>query len=204
MELQRGASRDRQQCCGIDVSASRGVWRRGFGLPDWTQDGVCTRPARGDEPSEEHQLVATSVTALCGSGWPSSRLCDSSASCGDGVCSGKESAEDCDSDCDPPSCGDGLCELSERSSCAEDCEVFSRVPVEWRGDPQDYVEDGEDVEGVDDGPAESASASHREGCSFGAHRGPLKSESLLTWVVLGGLVVRRRLWRGSHSQAIGS
>lgn len=95
------------------------------GLPDWAFDGSAGDRRRGDEPSEEHQLIAISVAALCDTGWPSARLCDTAA-CGDGVCSGSENATDCSTDCDPPSCGDGFCEQSERFVCAMDCEAFHK------------------------------------------------------------------------------
>lgn len=114
------------------------------------------------------------------------------------MCSGKENASDCDSDCDPPSCGDGFCEFGERSDCTEDCDAFSRVPIEWMGDPQEYVEV------ADEGATESDSADHQEGCSFGQGAHPQKPGAPLTWAVLGGLIWLRRLWRCSQLQSIGS
>jgi hypothetical protein len=159
------------------------------GLPDWTLDGECTRPAQGDEPSEEHQLVSTSMAALCESGWPSTRLCDRPSSCGDGVCSGHENASDCDSDCDPPSCGDGLCEFSERLDCSEDCHAFSGVPAEWMGDPRDYLELGEEG---NTGASRASSADPQEGCSFRQGRHPWKPGALLVCTAIGSLMGLRR------------
>ena len=159
------------------------------GLPDWILDGECTRPAEGDEPSEEHQLVSTSITALCDSGWPSTRLCDNAATCGDGVCSGKENTTACGVDCAAPSCGDGLCELSEHLGCATDCDAFSRVPSDWRGDPRDYPEIAE--EGETRGTMNGAGS--QEGCSFGNPRDTNNPGALLIWSVLGGLIVLRKL-----------
>lgn len=60
------------------------------------------------------------LPVLCESGWPTP-LCGTEASCGDGTCSGGETAVSCDSDCEPPVCGDGICEVSVELACEQDC-----------------------------------------------------------------------------------
>ncbi|MBC8067786.1 MAG: trypsin-like peptidase domain-containing protein, partial [Deltaproteobacteria bacterium] len=60
------------------------------------------------------------LPVLCESGWPTP-LCGTKASCGDGTCSGTETAASCDSDCGPPVCGDAICEVTVELACDEDC-----------------------------------------------------------------------------------
>ncbi|MBK6921063.1 MAG: trypsin-like peptidase domain-containing protein [Deltaproteobacteria bacterium] len=64
--------------------------------------------------------ISDVLPTLCDGGWPTP-LCGTTASCGDGVCSGTETAASCDADCSAPQCGDGICEVSLELDCVEDC-----------------------------------------------------------------------------------
>jgi hypothetical protein len=55
---------------------------------------------------EEATYVARVVEGVCGTGWPSPRLCSTSARCGDGICSVAETRTDCPADC---ACMSGEC-----------------------------------------------------------------------------------------------
>lgn len=63
------------------------------------------------------QWQGPAIAALCAGGWPSLRLCQRSAVCGDGTCS---AAESCPADC-TSRCGDDVCERQEWLSCSSDC-----------------------------------------------------------------------------------
>jgi hypothetical protein len=156
------------------------------GLSDWAIDGGCIRAAEGDEPSEEHQLAAISIAALCDGGWPSTRLCDTPPTCGDDICSGTENFTNCVADCNPPSCGDGLCELSEHFSCAEDCSSFSQVPTDWAQDPQQYLDALNEHDATDG--IQSNARENQSGCSLKWSSDPSKSQALLVFVLLGWLM----------------
>ncbi len=158
------------------------------GLPDWTLDHDCFRPAKGAEPREEHQLIATPIAALCDSGWPSKRLCHVPSACGDGVCSGTENGTNCGSDCKQPTCGDGLCEFSEHFGCPLDCDAFSRVPAEWDGDPADYQ--GPDAESTSR-DSKTLRNSH-QGCGIGRRGVRRDTGAALAWIALGCLIAWRK------------
>jgi hypothetical protein len=55
---------------------------------------------------EEATYVGRAVEGICASGWPSARLCNTPARCGDGFCSESESRLDCPADC---ACAVGAC-----------------------------------------------------------------------------------------------
>jgi hypothetical protein len=163
------------------------------GASDWTSDGDCLRAAHSEQSQEQHQLVLRSLAALCASAWPS-ELCGVPSACGDGLCSGEETFESCEADCSAPRCGDGLCELSERTTCAADCDAFADVPPSWTGDPKSYVLE----------PARQAwsrSAEISAGCSMSRSRasGGVSSWSWLWLVAMGSpRVVRTRSTRRRH------
>jgi Trypsin-like peptidase domain len=63
-------------------------------------------PGPGELYSEEANPIAPALAALCELSYPSPRLCDNAALCGDQICSGEETFEVCPSDCSeapPPS-----------------------------------------------------------------------------------------------------
>ncbi len=150
------------------------------GARDWVDDGGCVRVARAAAPTEEHQLVQVAIDALCDSGWPSAALCGKATRCGDQVCSGDESNDDCREDCPTPGCGDAVCELAERASCDTDCRRYLDVPAEWSADPARYrapkpvAEDDSDLKA-------------RGGCAMrapGAHGTSSVLGALLAWSLL--------------------
>ncbi len=64
--------------------------------------------------------ISDVLPVLCESGWPTP-LCGTEAACGDGTCSGTETASTCAEDCTAAVCGDGVCEVLTELECAEDC-----------------------------------------------------------------------------------
>ncbi len=77
------------------------------GEQDYVDDGGCFRrnflPQDGHTGGETITSIVTVVETLCEDvGYPSERLCDGEAECGDGWCSGDESLESCEEDCSPP------------------------------------------------------------------------------------------------------
>lgn len=85
---------------------------------------------------EEVTYAARPIGELCdlqGAAWPSARLCGRAAACGDGTCSGTETAATCARDCPADRCGDGICQLHEDATCSADCipRVIRTVPPEW-------------------------------------------------------------------------
>lgn len=154
------------------------------GSADWEYDADCVRAARASEPREEHQLVTRSIRALCERGWPSERLCGHAAECGDGLCSGRETASSCPLDCKTPRCGDGLCEVGERQECDMDCRAYSRVPADWMQDPASYEQQRQ---------ASSAPAPQRsQGCSISRQRDG-RAVWLCPLIALCGALLRRSL-----------
>lgn len=107
------------------------------GQPDWTSMGFCTAAARTDQGDELHQRASSVLAEVCGSGWPSPRLCGTPAACGDGVCS---SGEPCSADCPVARCGDRFCEGDEPLHCDSDCPSFAAVPPSWTC-PAEYYGD---------------------------------------------------------------
>lgn len=106
---------------------------------DYELDGTCMRRARYEEgvtSAEVFVYAQRAVAMLCASGWPSARLCGVSARCGDGVCSGVETAASCALDCEAAVCGDGVCALDEHTSCPGDCGLLSSA---WTCDPAWYA-----------------------------------------------------------------
>lgn len=94
-------------------------------------------PESGEAGGEHVAYVRRALDALCAS-WPSARLCGASPTCGDGLCSGTETHENCPDDCAAPSCGDGVCDFDEdESRCADDCggSVSGGPPPEWTCPP---------------------------------------------------------------------
>jgi hypothetical protein len=98
------------------------------GQSDWMEMGFCTAAVHTNQGDEIHQRGSSVLAGICESGWPSPRLCGTTAACGDGVCS---AGEYCPADCPLPSCGDGLCEGDEAYACTTDCPSFVEVPAEW-------------------------------------------------------------------------
>ncbi len=98
------------------------------GQSDWMEVGFCTAAVHTDEGDEIHQRGSSVLAGICGSGWPSARLCGTTAACGDGFCSADEY---CPADCPLPSCGNGLCEGDEPYTCSTDCPSYVEVPAEW-------------------------------------------------------------------------
>lgn len=64
--------------------------------------------------------IGLALAALCDLGFPGP-LCGTEAACGDGWCSGGETASRCAADCQPVACGDGVCAVLEELECTEDC-----------------------------------------------------------------------------------
>jgi hypothetical protein len=96
------------------------------GDEDYVEQGGCfvvnELPDTGETGGEAVTYVRRALDALCGSGWPSARLCGAAGTCGDGTCSGDETSASCGSDCVAASCGDGVCDRGEdTASCAADC-----------------------------------------------------------------------------------
>lgn len=151
------------------------------GVADWKEDGDCLRAVQASTPREQHQRIDAAVRALCDSGWPSERLCGVAPACGDAVCDGSESADECSEDCPATRCGDGLCEVSERGDCAADCSPFEDVPSDWLEDPADF------------GDAEAPRRTSQAGCALS---GTVPRGSPTAWlgslVFLLGLSVWRR------------
>ncbi|AKF05414.1 trypsin-like serine peptidase [Sandaracinus amylolyticus] len=92
-------------------------------LDDACPGGDCTRHG------EYVGYAQNAIDDLCASGWPSARLCDRAATCGDGFCSGTETSETCADDCDAPRCGDDVCDRGESATCEADCGRV--VPDAW-------------------------------------------------------------------------
>lgn len=90
--------------------------------------------------------IGLTLTALCDSGWPGP-LCGTVAECGDGWCSGEETARSCAADCQPAQCGDGVCAVLEELDCTEDCEHLTASCEEpggsGTGDTGDSGESGD-------------------------------------------------------------
>jgi hypothetical protein len=147
------------------------------GASDWESSGECARAIHSYTPGEQHQLVARSLQALCGAGWPSQRLCDRAPNCGDGICNGAENGGDCPIDCARPTCGDGSCELDERSSCPRDCARYADVPPSWLDEPVLFEAIVEPRAEADDTPLSAAG-----GCRVGAY-GPGR-DRLAPWASL--------------------
>lgn len=110
------------------------------GAPDWVSAHDCTRAVRSDTSREVHQHAGSIVEAVCTAGLPSARLCGATEQCGDGRCGADETRASCSEDCQAVVCGDTVCELVERSSCAEDCSRFARVPWDWPEAPEKYLQ----------------------------------------------------------------
>ncbi|MDW8361209.1 MAG: serine protease [Myxococcales bacterium] len=108
------------------------------GETDYVPAGSCyvvnELPDSGTGGAEDVVYVRRAIDALCREGWPSERLCGRGSSCGDGICSGMETPEDCPDDCAAAACPDGLCQLTEdESSCPADCAggASSGPPSGW-------------------------------------------------------------------------
>jgi V8-like Glu-specific endopeptidase len=109
------------------------------GANDYVSDGRCRRPARydndGDGDGEEISYAWTAIEELCDEGYPSVRLCNTEAVCGNGRCEPGETEQSCADDCeDAPAavCGNGRCEDGEdAASCADDCDEDGGVPDGW-------------------------------------------------------------------------
>ncbi|MFK7986047.1 MAG: serine protease [Sandaracinaceae bacterium] len=102
------------------------------GATDYIDRGDCKVvneiEAEPDRGGESISYVATAVTALCDTEWPSLRVCGTERSCGDGMCTGIETADNCSEDCDAATCNDGVCDATEDEvSCPEDCFVAEDV-----------------------------------------------------------------------------
>lgn len=73
------------------------------------------------------------IPALCDSDWPTP-ICGLAAACGDGWCTGDETASSCAEDCSEPQCGDGVCEVLAELDCEEDCgHLTVECPVDEPG-----------------------------------------------------------------------
>ncbi|HEX3906034.1 MAG TPA: serine protease [Polyangia bacterium] len=122
-----------------------GVFARG--TADFVSEGGCraVRVVTTPDPSsaESATYIAPVIAALCGAGWPSARLCGTTPTCGDGICSPpSETTASCSADCPAPSCGDGLCEISEWDSCPADCGDgrAATLPDGWYCQPEWYAD----------------------------------------------------------------
>jgi MYXO-CTERM domain-containing protein len=76
------------------------------GNNDYIRQGGCevvqTYPAGGVSGGNEQSVyIYNAIAGLCSSGWPSTRLCGTNPICGDGICSGNETAQSCPLDCAP-------------------------------------------------------------------------------------------------------
>ncbi|MEL6339973.1 MAG: serine protease [Myxococcota bacterium] len=80
-----------------------------------------------DRSGEDILYASVGIDGLCETDWPSGLQCNSAASCGDGFCSGTETAASCATDCPDVVCGDGVCGEGEVTSCRGDCDP----PPEW-------------------------------------------------------------------------
>ena len=109
---------------GVFDSAGRVVGILVRGSRDYTNLGNCnvvnTLPDVGSGEGEAVTYVARAIDQLCQSGWPSERLCNAAASCGDGQCTGTEDVTSCPQDC-TATCGNDRCEAGETQSCPQDC-----------------------------------------------------------------------------------
>lgn len=108
-------------------------------MPDYVPPGERVKfPGPGELYSEEANPIAPALTALCALSYPSPRLCGNAAACGDAICSGAETFDDCPSDCTetpptrprptssaPSSAGDGLedssAQLPMRANTSASC-----------------------------------------------------------------------------------
>jgi V8-like Glu-specific endopeptidase len=77
------------------------------GETDYENVGGCTRvvvlPEEGGRQGGEQVTYAyLAVSELCDEGYPSARLCNVEPLCGDGLCNGDETFEDCPGDCEAP------------------------------------------------------------------------------------------------------
>ncbi|MCP4504358.1 MAG: trypsin-like peptidase domain-containing protein [Deltaproteobacteria bacterium] len=98
------------------------------------QDGclvVNSYPESSAVGGESVAYVQRAVDRLCNNGWPSERLCNEAASCGDGQCTGTENPENCSEDC-AVVCGNDRCEQGESEICPEDC--GNGVAADWACD----------------------------------------------------------------------
>ncbi|MCP4504357.1 MAG: S46 family peptidase [Deltaproteobacteria bacterium] len=116
------------------------------GEPDYEISGSCYVVSELPEAvnsAEGVTQVQRAVDDLCASGWPSERLCLTSAECGDGQCTGNESVTTCPADC-IAECGNGLCESDEFATCPQDC---GAPPASWTCQSDYYgANDGCDCE----------------------------------------------------------
>lgn len=90
------------------------------GQTDFDDSCGCRRSRVASEGGEEVMTFAVALEGLCGTDWPTS-LCNRAAACGDGRCTGEETAVSCPNDCAETSCGNGVCEGVEVMTCPEDC-----------------------------------------------------------------------------------
>lgn len=166
---------------GVFDDADRVIGILVRGATDYIDRGDCrvvneieADPERG---GESLNYVNPAVAALCETEWPSLRVCGTERSCGDGRCTGIETASNCAEDCDAPACNDGVCDADENeASCPEDCFVAEdAVPAEWTCPPGYYdAVDGCDCEcgaydpDCDDIAQEIVGCETGETCSFDA------------------------------------
>lgn len=85
----------------------------------YTQDGQLPGIPSAPQFGAAAQISEV-LPVLCESGWPTP-LCGTEAACGDGTCSGTETASTCADDCSAAVCGDDVCEVLTELECAEDC-----------------------------------------------------------------------------------
>ncbi|MBK8172091.1 MAG: trypsin-like peptidase domain-containing protein [Sandaracinaceae bacterium] len=111
------------------------------GGEDYQSVGSCNvvNVVSEDTPvAESVSYVARPIAALCDMGWPSPRLCATATTCGDGYCTGDETATSCAADCDENRCGDEVCSVGEdATSCPDDCSGPDPqvVPPDWTCPP---------------------------------------------------------------------
>jgi hypothetical protein len=88
---------------GVFDAQQRVVGVLSAGAQDYVLSGRCQVVARYPETGEGGGEVVTyahrAVEGLCATGWPSERLCGRAPQCGDGLCTGAETAASCPPDC---------------------------------------------------------------------------------------------------------
>ena len=115
------------------------------GLDDYVARGSCdivndlSDDAGVGDQTEDCTYSFQAIEALCNAGWPSARLCDTPAVCGDALCSGTETSSTCSADCHAPRCGDAVCDPGEDGVCTADCPT-SDVPDSWTCSSDKYAD----------------------------------------------------------------
>ncbi|MFT4705877.1 MAG: hypothetical protein ACI81R_003592 [Bradymonadia bacterium] len=137
------------------------------GETDYEFSGGCTRVVElsetgGSQGGEQVTYAILAVDELCADGYPSGRLCDIEAFCGDGICSGGETSNDCPEDCGEPINPNWTCDaefFGTGDGCDCECGAYdpdcdSAAQQVLNCERGEYCDDNGECASEDDGPIE--------------------------------------------------